>query len=311
MPLRLPSTIALQCLEASERLGSFTRAAKALNLTQGAISRQVIGLEQRLGAQLLERRRESLVATPAGQAYLAEVRPLLLRLERATTDIALHQGRGGRLQLSAPSSFCNYWLAPRLSGFVNAHPHITLDLSTYLGPVDFTASRIDAAIMVVGSPVPGLHAIPVLDLTVRPYASPALAARWSGDDFATVLRQAPPELTLIHNSSLPGAWALWLRQAAGADEVLPELHAGPSYDLLSMSLHAAIAGIGVALLPAFMVRAALDAGQLAALSDIESATGRSYQLCYPEHSAGLPALAQFSEWLLEVRNDAGLANAGQ
>lgn len=299
MPPRIPSTIALQCLEASERLGSFTRAARALNLTQGAVSRQVIGLEQKLGVQLLERRRESLVATPAGQAYLVEVRQVLHRLERATTDIALHQGRGGRLNLSAPSSFCNYWLAPRLSGFVHAHPHITLNLSTYLGPVDFSAKGIDAAIMVVDGPVPGLQSMPVLHLALRPYACPALALLFAEpDDFAMQVRQAPPGLTLIHNTSLPRAWEMWARQGLPPDGTLPDdMHAGPSYDLMSMSLHAAIAGIGVALLPHFMTKAAVDAGQLQPLSDIEWTSDRSYYLCYPEHSANLPALAQFATWL--------------
>lgn len=299
MAARLPSIVALQCLDASERLGSFTRAARALNLTQGAVSRQVIGLERRLAVQLLERRRESLVATPAGRAYLAEIRPLLHRLERATSDIALHQGRGGRLNLAAPSSFCNYWLAPRLSDFVHAHPHITLNLSTYLGPIDFAAKGIDAAIMAVAAPPPGLHSILVQALVLRPYADAALAARCAGEELAALVRQAPPWLTLIHNTSLPGAWEMWTRQGAPCDDALPDLQAGPSYDLLSMSLHAAIAGLGVALLPRFMVGAAVEAGQLQPLSDIDWTSDRSYYLCYPDHSAHLPALAQFAAWLQE------------
>lgn len=297
---RIPSTIALQCLETSERLGSFTRAAKALNLTQGAVSRQVIGLEQKLSVQLLERRRESLVATPAGKAYLVEVRQVLHRLERATTDIALHQGRGGRLNLSAPSSFCNYWLAPRLSAFVHAHPHITLNLSTYVGPIDFSAKGIDAAIMVADGPVPGLQSMLVQQLVLRPYACPALAARFAvaNSDFAMRVRQASHGLTLIHNTSLPRAWEMWTRQGPPWDGPMPEdLDAGPSYDLLSMSLHAAIAGIGVALLPHFVTKAAVDAGQLQPVSDVEWTSDRSYYLCYPEHNASLPALAQFATWL--------------
>ncbi|MET4575385.1 LysR family glycine cleavage system transcriptional activator [Ottowia thiooxydans] len=299
MPLRIPSTIALQCLEVSERLGSFTRAARALNLTQGAVSRQVIGLEHKLGLQLLERRRESLVATPAGRAYLLEVRQALSRLERATIDIALHQGRGGRLHLSAPSSFCNYWLAPRLSGFVHAHPHITLNLSTYLGPVDFSATSIDAAIMVVEGPVPGLHSLPVLQLALRPYACPALAARVTErGDLARQIQHASPLLTLIHTTSLPQAWETWTRQSGQLDAPLPdEMQAGPSYDLLSMSLNAAIAGIGLALLPSFMTEAAVGSGQLEPVSDFEIISDRSYYLCYPSHNATLPALAQFSHWL--------------
>lgn len=297
----LPSIAALQCLEASERLGSFTKAAQALYLTQGAVSRQVIGLERKMGLLLLERRHTLLVATPAGQVLLEEARELLHRLERVTVDLAVHRG-AGRLNLSAPSSFCNYWLAPRLAGFVRRHPNITLNLSTYLGPIDFSATRIDAAIVVAGGPVHGLRSLLVQNLVLRPYACPRLAARWDGVDLLDVLKKAPPDLTLIQNTSLPKAWETWVSDSLPVD-LPPSIQVGPRYDLLSMSLHAAIAGIGVALLPDFMVVEALDRGRLVPLSRRERPMERSYHLCYPEHSVNLPALQKFSSWLVE---DAGI-----
>jgi LysR family glycine cleavage system transcriptional activator len=297
MPSRLPSIIALQCLETSERLGSFTRAADLLNITQGAVSRQVIGLERSLGVQLLVRRREALVATAAGRAYLMDVRPLLHRLKDSTAEISLHQGRGGRLHLSAPSSFCNYWLAPRLSGFVHTHAHITLNLSTYLGSVDFGPGGADAAIMVVSAPAPGLTSTLIQKLVVRPYASDAIAQRFASQDFAAVIQNLPSDLTLIHNTSLPRAWEMWARESGSLDAAIPSLSAGPGYDLMSMSLHAATAGIGVALLPDFMARNAVEMGQLQALSQVEWVSDRAYYLCYPERNASLPSLTQFAAWL--------------
>src|SRR5437868_6386168 len=71
---RVPSITALQCFEASARLGSFTRAAQELHLTQGAVSRQVIGLEGRLGSRLFHRKHNALTLglTEAGRAYLGE-----------------------------------------------------------------------------------------------------------------------------------------------------------------------------------------------------------------------------------------------
>src|SRR4051794_37599232 len=75
--MRIPSTTALLCFEASARLGSFTRAASELHLTQGAVSRQVIGLEDRLGTKLFLRKNRALTLglTHAGRAYLEEVEP--------------------------------------------------------------------------------------------------------------------------------------------------------------------------------------------------------------------------------------------
>ena len=76
--LRAPSTTALICLEASARLRSFTNAANELHLTQGAVSRQILALEDRLGVKLFVRRRDALVLTEAGRYYLAEINPFLL-----------------------------------------------------------------------------------------------------------------------------------------------------------------------------------------------------------------------------------------
>jgi DNA-binding transcriptional LysR family regulator len=97
---RLPSTTALLCLEAAARLGSFTRAGAELHLTQAAVSRQVIGLEARLGTPLFLRQHEALRLTEAGTAYLDEVRPAMASLERATVGVMALKGQGGPLNLS-------------------------------------------------------------------------------------------------------------------------------------------------------------------------------------------------------------------
>lgn len=151
--LRLPSTQALAFFEATERLGSLTRAAAELHLTQGAVSRQIQGLESRLGTRLVMRSRNALGLTPAGRTYLSEVRPLLQRLARASVDIASHHGLGGRLRLSVASTFASHWLIPRLPSFTAAHPDITLDLTTRIGPVDFARVDADAAITFIDAPV--------------------------------------------------------------------------------------------------------------------------------------------------------------
>ena len=96
--VRTPSTMSLLCLEASARLHSFTAAARELRLTQGAVSRQIQTLEDRLGVRLFTRRRDALVLTDAGRYYLNEVAPLLQRLERATANVMALKGRGGALR---------------------------------------------------------------------------------------------------------------------------------------------------------------------------------------------------------------------
>ncbi|MEY4073804.1 MAG: hypothetical protein RJA29_1161, partial [Pseudomonadota bacterium] len=84
--LLLPSLAALQAFEASARHLSFTRAAEELNLSQGAISRQVLALESALGVPLFARVRQRISLTPAGASYAEEVRDALNRLSAATLN---------------------------------------------------------------------------------------------------------------------------------------------------------------------------------------------------------------------------------
>lgn len=292
-PRRLPSTTALACFEAAARLGSFTRAAGELHLTQAAVSRQVIALEARLGVRLFERRRDALRLTEAGQSYLDDVRPALARLERATASVAALKGRGGRLSVSVASSLGSYWLIPRLPDFTHAHPEITLNIATRIGPADFAAGAagaLDASLEFSEGRRVGLLSEFVLPLELAPYASPSWAAR-----HGPVIDTATPAAALIHHTTVPEAWPAWCAQAGTP---MPRGADGPRHDLMSMALHAALAGLGVALLPPFMTGEALSAGRLVRLSPVAWCAERGYWLVMPPELADRPALAAFRRWLL-------------
>jgi LysR family transcriptional regulator, glycine cleavage system transcriptional activator len=295
--LRAPSTTALLCFETSARLGSFTKAAKELHLTQGAVSRQVIGLEQRLGVALFIRKSHALVLslTDAGRSYLEEVRPALQRLERATADVMAHQGRGGTLTVSVGASLGSYWLMPRLTEFTRLHPEIVLNVATRLGAADFGSSRIDASIEFGDGKRVGMDCHFVLPLHLRAYAAPAWTKR-HGNQLSS---QTPPA-ALLHHSTVPEAWALWLAQAR--IDLEPKVE-GPRYDLMSMALNAAIGGLGAVLLPPFMVTDALASKRLQALGKTEWVSSRSYYLVHPSSSRDSRALKTFSSWLLQKLDD--------
>ena len=292
--LRLPSTQALACFEATERLGSLTRAAAELHLTQGAVSRQIQTLESRVGTRLVTRGRHAFALTAAGRTYLAEVRPLLQRLERCTADLASHGGLGGRLRLSVASTFASHWLIPRLPSFTAAHPDITLDLATRIGPVDFDRVDADAAITFIDGPQPPATGVHLVPLRLRPYASRDVARTLPRGAAAPWLERA----TLLVNTSVADGWSCWA-DAAGVDERRRlRLRAGPRYDLLSMALNAALAGIGVALLPPFLAAPAVADRRLVALSPLAWQPSRGYHLTYPIQHAELPALVRFRDWVL-------------
>jgi DNA-binding transcriptional LysR family regulator len=201
------------------------------------------------------------------------------------------------------SSFATYWLIPRLSGFVTAHPEVTLNLSTHIGPVDFSASPHDAAIEFCSGAQPGLSAQLILPLDLAPYCAPSLLksavdgkllSRRKNADIVTLLNTR----ALIRHTTVPHAWTSWVRQAGFAGQVKqPQLENGPQYDLLSMALNGAIAGIGIALLPQYVAAGAVDSGSLIRIASAQWRSEKGYHLRYPEWKADLVALKRFQDWL--------------
>src|SRR5438552_19198247 len=123
---RLPPLNAVKAFEAAARLGSFSCAAEELNVTHGAISRQVRLLEGWLGIRLFVRTRRNPVPTRAGTDLLAEVGPALERV--AAVSLRLHNNAPalGLLHVSALPTFAMRWLIPPLPEFQRDHPGLEL-----------------------------------------------------------------------------------------------------------------------------------------------------------------------------------------
>jgi LysR family glycine cleavage system transcriptional activator len=295
---RLPSTTALLCLEAAARLGSFTRAGAELHLTQAAVSRQVIGLEARLGTPLFLRQHEALRLTEAGTAYLDEVRPALASLERATVGVMALKGQGGPLNLSVASSLGNYWLIPRLPDFTRRHAQITLNISTRVGPADFGGGQLDASLEYGDGQRAGLRSEFVMALEIYPYASPA----WVKQCGRALGPHTPPG-ALIQHTTAPELWPRWFEAARIAS---PPLTSGPRHELMSMALNSALVGLGVALLPAYMTGDAVARRRLVRLSKVSVKGDHSYWLVLRPSAAVKPSVQAFRAWLLDQSMARGL-----
>lgn len=284
-----PSTQSLLCFEASARLRSFTAAARELHLTQGAVSRQIQILEDRLGVALFIRRRDAMTLTDAGREYLGEIAPLLKRLERATVNVMALKGRGGTLSLSVGASIGAYWLIPRLPAFTREHGEITLNLRTRVGAVDFGSTNVDASLEFGDGLRTGLCNDFIVPLLLLPYAAPSWIAA-----HGETLGPDTPGASLIDHLTLPGAWDAWFAREGCAR---PSGHDGPRYEIMSMALNAAVGGMGVALLPPYMANDQVSAGKLVPLSDNVWRYAKAYYLVYPEASAEMKSLQTFSRWL--------------
>lgn len=290
MRRHVPPTAALQAFEACARHLSVTRAAEELRLTQSAVSRQLAGLEATLGLRLFQRVRQRLVLTPAGAAYAPRVRVVLSRLEGATRELLAHRGTGGTLNLAVSPTFGARWLMPRLPAFRAAYPGVMLNFMNYttrLTPLDFAAEDVDAAMLLSEAEVPGILRHPLVADARLPVCAPAIAER---------LRR-PEDLareTLIQQTTRPRSWLEWLDQGVvgGVDGLR-----GPLMQHTAMVAAACVAGLGVALLPRFLLEQEFALGQLVAPFGRDLAGPAAYSLAYPEAAEALPALRAFRQWL--------------
>jgi LysR family glycine cleavage system transcriptional activator len=178
MPNPLPSLNALHAFEVAARLGSFTKAALELGVTQTAVSHQIKQLEGELDVLLFRRTGRGLVLSDAGRAWQTELSAVFTRLRDANRRLRARQSQERPVvSLTTIPSFGTRWLVPRLGGFLSSHPQIDLRISTGEALVDFATESIDVGIRFGGGRYPGLHCEKLLDDYFLVVASPARAAR--------------------------------------------------------------------------------------------------------------------------------------
>ncbi|HEY8609705.1 MAG TPA: LysR substrate-binding domain-containing protein [Roseomonas sp.] len=291
MRRHVPPTATLQAFEACARHLSVSRAAEELRLTQSAVSRQLAGLESLLGLRLFQRVRQRLVLTPAGATYAPHVRASLARLEGATLELLAHRGTGGTLNLAVSPTFGARWLVPRLPAFRAAYPGVMINFRNYttrLTPMDFAAEDVDAALMLMEEPTPGIVSHPLVRDARLPVCISSLAPKL----------RIPADLigqVLIQQTTRPRGWVEWLA-AAGVEEV--DGLRGPQFQHAAMVAEAVAAGLGVALLPRFLVASEIAAGRIATPFTQTLDGKAAYCLSYPESAEEVPALRAFRDWLL-------------
>ncbi len=285
----LPSTSALAAFDSVARLGSFSAAAEELSLTQGAISRQVSGLEEQLGMPLFERTSRGVVLTETGADYAKSISVALSQI-RSASLAAMSKRHGDQLNLAILPTFGTRWLMPRIPQFVARHPQVTLNFATRIGVFDFDREGIDMAIHVGTPDWPGAECTYLMSEMVAPVCSPEFLASHpmrAGED---LLR-----LPLLHMASRPGAWSHWFA-SLGIDTAPSQ---AMRFEQFSSVAQAAIAGLGVALMPLFLIDSELASGQLVEAFPHEVRSPSAYYAVAPLSKRDFRPVVAFREWLLE------------
>jgi LysR family transcriptional regulator, glycine cleavage system transcriptional activator len=278
-----PSTQALLAFSAAARHLSFTKASLEMNLTQGAISRQIAALEDFVRAPLFERLNPGLALTPAGAAYLPKVEAALRDIETATLELQAFGGQPNHINVACPPSFASIWLMPRLAKFREHFPNVTLNLfpPVWTEPMP---SNVDIAIRYGAGTWPNMEShylfgrenVIVCALKAKPKANSrnARQTRAANADIASLLS----DKTLLHHAQVPDAWPEALA-ALGVDSYVNG-YAGPRFAQYTMLLNAAAAGFGVALVPEPLARSDLAAKRIAQLVHGSITLAKGYYACF-------------------------------
>jgi DNA-binding transcriptional LysR family regulator len=285
----LPPLNALRSFEAAARLGGVGRAAEALHVTHGAISRQLRLLEEHLGVALFERDGRGLRLTRAGEQLQTACEGAFAQIRQAVDGLHRRQ-RSEALVLGCSGSILARWMIPRLPALQADLPQLPLHWSAQDGAFTDHQQGLDAVLLLAQPPWPrGWNVRELAPERVGVVVSPQHPA-------AARLRGQPPQALLaeplLHTTSRPHAWPDWAA-SHGLDPSGLEL--GTGFEHLYYLLEAAVAGLGVAIAPEPLVADELTAGRLLAPWGF-GATGGFWVLATPEGKADARVDA-LAEWL--------------
>lgn len=275
--------------------GGFTAAAVSLGSAKSSVSEIVRALEQRMGVRLLERTTRRVRPTEAGQAFYRHCRRLIDNAENARREAeTVHKAPAGRLRIAAPDGFAERYIVPGLPAFVAAWPTIEIELVEGTAPANLVEEGIDLAIRIVEKPEP--------TLVVRRIATSRIVIVASPGYLANAGTPAEPRDILQHRliGFTPLPWRSSWRIGKETIAVTPALLTRSGESLRA----AAIAGLGLAVMPEWHAFDALAAGQLVRVLEKQAMPASGIYAVYPGNRLLTPRVRVFVDHLardLKVR----------
>ena len=265
--------------------GGFSRAGERIGMPKSTVSQRIAQLEERLGLRLLNRSTRHVSLTEAGQVYLEYCRRVRAEASAAAMAMSnLKEQPVGTLRITCPEITASHFMPSFLQGFATDFPQIAVELIATNRPLDIIRERIDFAFRVGPVKGQGLILRRISSIRRALVASPSYLARSS--------RFRDPDDLLHHRCLLLDAHREW--SFSGGDErrtVRPT--AGAISDSMGFLLHSAIAGGGIALLPAYVCQSALASGRLVELLQDWETPAHEMTLIFPDRDNQSRAQAAF------------------
>lgn len=239
--------------------GSVSEAARQLRLSKSAVSERLSEPERALDANLIQRSSRQLALTEDGLAFLVRARRIVAEAQDATNELAHRRGLiSGPIRLSAPRGFADTHLGPALYSFMDRYPDVSVT-AEFDDRVSDGSAGFDAVIRIAPDPMPKLT-IETLTISRRHFvAAPSYIAKYGKPESVADLER---HSAIHYMERSPDDWSVRSGNELLVARVNPRLRVT---SCLAMR-DAAIAGLGIALLPTFHSSAALKSGELEVLN---------------------------------------------
>jgi DNA-binding transcriptional LysR family regulator len=277
--------------------GGFSQAGRALAMPKSKLSRRIALLEERLGVRLIQRSTRRFSVTEIGQDYYRHCKAMLVEAEAAEDAIALSRAEPrGVLRLACPIALLHARIGDMLADFLALHPQVTLQLDATNRRVDVVGEGVDVAIRVRPPPLEDS------DLVVR-----VLARRvWCTAASPTLLKRlgtpkVPADLAMMPTVDLASPAQVHAWEYAGPEEVTASVHHRPrlvSDDMIALR-SAAVAGVGVLMLPRMMITDELASGALVPILPQWQPRHGIVHAVFPSRRGLLPAVRALIDYLAE------------
>ncbi|MEX2695123.1 LysR substrate-binding domain-containing protein [Rhizobium mongolense] len=288
----------LTAFEAVARLGSFTKAARELGVTQAAVSRQIHLLEESLGFPLFRRLHRKIEATDKGRSLSAAATTAFNLMADTIAEIKRDESHEG-LTISASVAFSHFWLLPKIASFSRKHAEIPLRIISQDNAVSLDGGDVDLAIRYGNGMWSDGRAELLFEDEIFPVCSADYAEKLEGFADLHDLTRHP----LISSDTEDPSWTGWDEWFAAFAIGAPRRPSGLRCSFYTEAIYAALNGQGIALGWKRLVQNLLDQKALVRLTEDSITTRNGYFVIEPSRSAKNARVAQFVEWLKHEARD--------
>jgi LysR family glycine cleavage system transcriptional activator len=291
----LPPLNSVRAFEAAARHLNLSRAAEELGVTQGAISKQVISLEDFIGVQLFIREPGGLQLTSEGANLREAIEPAFTSLAEAFARYSRRPPRSNVVRISTVASFASQFLVPRLSAFAKALPGVDLEFVTSIRLVDLSREEFDLAVRYGPGNWEGVIAVPLGDGHLVPVCCPKIYSNAGGN----------LDTLLANNRRIQcSAYNEWrdFSEAAGVD--MGKIQPTYMIEEFTVAITAAVLGEGLALLPDVLCQYRIRRGDLVRFSPVNLKNDYAFYLVHSPNATRRSVVSDVIRWLKTEADEA-------